>query len=106
MELNRTAKQAMWMSNFIREVDLGLGSPLQIHSDSFGAVSLCQEARKHSVIKHIDVKNFYIRERVAGGDIVVTQIRTGDNVADIFTKPLNGTVHLKLVRMLGLERTE
>jgi hypothetical protein len=38
--------------------------------------------------KHMRIQDFYIRERVAEGDVKVVYCNTKENVADIFTKPL------------------
>jgi len=43
----------------------------------------------HRRTKHIDVKNFFVREKVIDGSIDIRQISTEDQVADIMTKPVD-----------------
>jgi hypothetical protein len=39
--------------------------------------------------KHIDVKYHFVREKVASGEIVLEYVQSSDQLADIFTKPLD-----------------
>ena len=52
--------------------------------------------------KHIDVHYHFIREAVEDGKVVVQYIPTGDNVSDIFTKPLTKAKFQELTELLGL----
>ena len=39
-------------------------------------------------MKHIDRRHYFIRELVEDGTLVVPFVRSDDNLADFFTKPL------------------
>jgi methyl coenzyme M reductase subunit D len=67
-----------------------------------GAAALVQDAKGHTRVKHIDICEHYIRERVAAGDIEVQHVPSAENLADIFTKVLPCDAHLTIVRALGL----
>ena len=41
----------------------------------------------HEKTKHIDIKHHFVREKFSEGIIDVMYIPTGDNVADLMTKP-------------------
>ena len=41
--------------------------------------------------KHLEIRWFRIRDYVKDGTLAVQHIRTGDNVADFFTKALQGS---------------
>ena len=43
----------------------------------------------HQRTKHIERRHFFIREAVEQGQIRVPFVRTDDNIADFFTKPLS-----------------
>jgi hypothetical protein len=42
----------------------------------------------HSETKHINLKHHYIREAVEDEKIEIKHVKTGDQLADIFTKAL------------------
>ncbi|GAW10056.1 retrovirus-related pol polyprotein [Lentinula edodes] len=102
----RASQQASWLMSFLAEVDLRQDGPLTLHCDNFAAVSLTQNSKKNMLVKHIEMRYHFIREKVENGEIAMKLIRTGENVADIFTKALNGTIHSKWVKFLGLDRTD
>ena len=52
--------------------------------------------------KHISPKLFYTHEFLKSGDINVQQIRSGDNVTDLFTKSLQTVTFKKMVHKLGM----
>ena len=54
--------------------------------------------------KHISPKLFYTHELQKNGDINVQQIRSSDNVSDLFTKSLPTATFKKMVHKLGMRR--
>ncbi|WVZ53202.1 LOW QUALITY PROTEIN: hypothetical protein U9M48_004175 [Paspalum notatum var. saurae] len=44
---------------------------------------------QHSRTKHIDIRHHFIRDHVAKGDILLRNVGTKEQLADIFTKPLD-----------------
>ena len=45
--------------------------------------------------RHINIRYFFITDRIASGDISVKYCGTKDMVADMFTKPLQGAQFIK-----------
>ena len=41
-------------------------------------------------MKHVNVRYFFIKDKVDAGDIEIVYCPTGDMLADYFTKPLQG----------------
>ena len=54
--------------------------------------------------KHIAPNFFYTHELQKNGDIDVKQIRSCDNLADMFTKPLPTANFKKMVHNIGMHR--
>jgi hypothetical protein len=100
--LTRSAKQAVWMYSFLGELAMPQEKPAVLHCDNMGATSLAKDAKGHARVKHIDIREHYIRERVADGDIEILRVESANNLADLFTKILPRDAHLSLVRALGL----
>ncbi|GAW03045.1 retrovirus-related pol polyprotein [Lentinula edodes] len=104
--LSRATQQAVWISLFLSEVDLTQEGPINMLGDNFGSVCLTENSKRHALVKHIEMRHHYVREKVQSGEVNIKWIRSGENIADIFTKALNGTTHSKFVSMLGIDRTE
>ena len=67
-----------------------LSATLLYAGDNQAANNLAYNPELHERTKHIARRHFYIREVVEEGQIVVPYVRTIDNLADFFTKPLAG----------------
>lgn len=104
--LSRATQQAVWLSSFLSEIDLAQEGPLNLLGDNFGSVCLTENSKRHALVKHIEMRHHYVREKVVSGEVSIQRIRSGENVADIFTKALGGSVHSKLISLLGMDRTE
>ena len=44
----------------------------------------------------VDIKYFFVRERILDGTVKVVHVASKDNVADLFTKPLPSSTFLAL----------
>jgi hypothetical protein len=54
-------------------------------------------------MKHLDLKYFWLRDEVARKKAIkVEYVPTGDQLADILTKPLGRVLVDKFVKLLGL----
>eukprot|EP00965_Chrysotila_dentata_P036781 1223936-Pleurochrysis_carterae.AAC.1 len=56
--------------------------------DNTSAIDLAYNPEHHSRTKHIDRRQFFVRERVETLEITVPFVQSADNMADFFTKPL------------------
>ena len=54
--------------------------------------------------KHISPKFFYTHELQKNGEIDVQQIRSSDNLADLFTKALPTSTFRKLIYKIGMDQ--
>ncbi|QRV90660.1 Copia protein [Ceratobasidium sp. AG-Ba] len=80
--------QAEWIRMFLGELGCGTSSPTHIFCDNMAAIKLATDPAHLTRTKHIDVRLFFIREKVSRQHIAIVQIPTEDNLADAFTKPL------------------
>ena len=71
--------------------------------DNTSAISLSKNPIQHySRSKHIDIKHHFIRDHVSNGDITSEFVDTNNQLADIFTKPLNEERMNFIKRELGM----
>jgi hypothetical protein len=60
-----------------------------LHCDSTSAISIGKNLVLHSKTKHIEVRYNFRRDNVEKGKIALIHVLTHDQLADIFTKPLD-----------------
>ena len=70
--------------------------------DNESAVKLVNNPVQHSRTKHIDICHHFLRDHVAKNDISLEGVRTVDQLADIFTKPLDGAIFCRLRNELNV----
>jgi hypothetical protein len=79
---------------YMKQTLLDYGGVLEkVHllCDNESDVKIANNPVQHSRTKHIDIRHHFLRDHVAKGDIVLEGVRTDDQLADIFTKPLDKT---------------
>jgi hypothetical protein len=59
--------------------------------DNESGVKIANNPVQHSRTKHIDIRHHFLRDHIAKGDIILEGVRSEDQLADIFTKPLDKT---------------
>jgi hypothetical protein len=59
--------------------------------DNECAIKIANNHVQHSRTKHIDIRHHFLRDHVAKGDIILEGVRSENQLADIFTKPLDKT---------------
>jgi histone deacetylase 1/2 len=64
--------------------------------DNLGATYLSANPVFHARTKHVEIDFHFVREKVAQRKLSVQFIKTGDQIADVFTKPLSSQRFLLL----------
>ena len=96
------AKEVLWLHSFLWELRSAPDDPLILNCDNQGAIALAKDNKFHVCTKHIDVRYHFICEAVEDRKVAVQYIPTGDNVSDIFTKPLAKAKFRELTELLRL----
>ena len=93
--------QLLWMtytmSDFGEEC-----SQVPLFCDSTNAISVAKNPVLHSKTKHIEVRYHFLRDKVEKGNISLSYVPTQDQLADIFTKPLDQVTFTRLRGELGV----
>nr|GEV30249.1 putative copia-like polyprotein [Tanacetum cinerariifolium] len=80
-------------------------APTIVHEDYASCIAQLKDVYiKGDRSKHILPKFFFTHDLQKSGDIIVQQIRSSDNLADLFTKALPTTTFKKLVHDIGIRR--
>jgi hypothetical protein len=57
--------------------------------DNESAINIPYDPCEHSRTKQIDIQHHLLRDHAIKGDIVISHVESNDQLADIFTKPLD-----------------
>jgi hypothetical protein len=80
--------QLLWMKRTLKDYGINL-KKVPLLCDNESAIKISQNPVQHSRTKHIEIRYHFLRDHVLKGDIVISHVKTEDQLADIFTKPLD-----------------
>jgi hypothetical protein len=70
--------------------------------DNESAIKIAYNSCEHSRTKHIDIRHHFLGDHVIKGDIVISHVRTNEQLTDIFTKPLDERRFRELMSELNI----
>jgi hypothetical protein len=102
MALAEAVKEAIWLRRYLYELGYIDDKPTIIYGDNQGSISLSKNPEHHKLTKHIDTKYHLTREHTKLGTVNIIHTNTGENTADVLTKPLGPQAHAEHVDALGM----
>jgi hypothetical protein len=73
--------------------------PCRVHckvfEDNEGAIEIAKVPKMRPRTKHLNIKYHHFREEVKKGTVSIYHVATGEQMADMLTKPLDETLFLK-----------
>jgi hypothetical protein len=66
------------------------------------AIKIDYNPCEHSRTRHKDIWHHFLRYHAIKGDIVISHVRTNDQLADIFTEPLDEKIFRELQSELNI----
>jgi hypothetical protein len=100
------ARDILWFCNFFAELGFPQQCPTSLFCDNQGTVACTHDPHAHSKMKHISIREHFIRDCTMKRLIDVIYISNKENFADVFTKPLHRVIHSQWVKMLGLDASQ
>jgi hypothetical protein len=94
--LSDNANQVIWVRNFL--IDQGYKmEPATIYEDNMSTIAMIKNGGSNSTrTRHIAIRFYFVTDRVKNKEIKIEYMCTGDMLADILTKPLQGALFVKL----------
>ena len=88
---NDVLSHLLWTKNFIEAQGYKAEQTI-LNQDNTSAILLEKNGRESSGknSRHINIRFFFIKDRIMNGDLEVNYCPTDDMVADYMTKPLQG----------------
>jgi hypothetical protein len=80
--------QLLWMRQTLRDFGYNL-SKVPLLCDNESGICMANNPVEHSRTKHIDIRHHFLRDQQQKGDIKVYHVSIENQLADIFTKPLD-----------------
>jgi hypothetical protein len=77
-------------------------SKVPLLCDNESTIRMADNPIEHSHTKHIAIRYHFLRDYQQNGDIEIAYINTKDQLADIFTKPLDEQTFTKLRNELNI----
>ena len=93
--------QLLWIMHTMRDFGITY-THVPLLCDSTSAISVAKNPVLHSKTKHIEVRYHFLRDNVEKGNIDLSHVSTQDQLADIFTKPLDQATFARLRGELGV----
>jgi hypothetical protein len=87
----------VWTRNFLEAQGFSVSDNV-VFQDNQSAILLEKNGKSSSGrrTRHLNIRYFFVTDRIQNGDLRVEYCPTGDMVADFFTKPLQGSLFRKL----------
>ena len=91
---------AIFLRNYL--IDQGYDiPPVTVYQDNQAAIRLMENGfTSSSRTRHIDIRYFFIKDRIENGDIKIEYLHTKQMIADFLTKPLVGELFYRLRDLL------
>jgi hypothetical protein len=93
--------QILWMKATLNDFGIKF-KKVPLLCDNKSAIKLTNNLVQHARTKHIDVSHYFIRDHQQKWDICIESVGTEDQLADIFSKPLDEKRFYKLRNELNI----
>ena len=89
--------QVIWTNYFLQAQGVKVGDTV-VYQDNMSSILLEKNGRSSSSkrTRHMNIRYFFVKDRVASNEIRIDYCPTEDMIADFFTKPLQGKQFYKL----------
>ena len=96
-----SCSQLVWMKQMLKEYNVEQ-DVLTLYCDNLSAINISKNSIQHSRTKHIDIRNYFIRDLVEEKVVTLEHVDIEEQLADIFTKALDAKQFEKPRGKLGI----
>jgi hypothetical protein len=88
--LSDMSTTAIWINDFIHHQQYKLSTTV-IYQDNMSTITMINNGNNNKErTRHINLRYFWLRDRIKSGEIIITYKQTNDMIADILTKTIQG----------------
>jgi len=93
--------QVIWLKHKLMDYGVKL-KKVPLNCDNTSVINLTKNPIQHSKTKHIEIRHHFLRDYFEKGDYEIQFVKTKNQLADLFTKPLARDRFNKLRTKLGI----
>ena len=88
MALSAAVQEAVWLRGMLKDLGFEQSNCTIIFQDNQSSIKLAKNPKMHQRTKHIDIRNYFVRECIANEQIELKFVCTNKQKADIMTKAI------------------
>jgi hypothetical protein len=96
--LGQATSEACWIKNILLEFNVNIDF-VTLYEDNQSTIKIAHNPGNRR-IKHLDIKHYFIKEKLDTGVIQIKYFNTSDQIADLFTKALGGNLFVKFRKIV------
>ena len=100
--MSAVCSEIVWLRRLLADFGMAPSIPTPLFCDNESAVKIASNPVFHERTKHIEIDCHFVREKFEQGLITLPHVSTKDQIADILTKSLSKTNHVRFVSKLLL----
>ena len=98
------AQESMWLVQLMKDLNQPTDYAMPLYCDNQSAIHLVENRLFHAWTKHAEVHYHFLREKVLQEELEMSQVKSDDQMADLFTKGLNTTRFQKIREQLKVNK--
>jgi histone deacetylase 1/2 len=88
--LSDMSTTAIWINEFIKHQQYKLSTTI-IYQDNKSTITMINNGNSNKErTRHINLRYFWLRDRIKSGEVIITYKQTSEMIADILTKTIQG----------------
>ena len=98
-----TTSELVWHQQLLLHFGISSSSPAVLFCDNQAAIHIATNPIFHECTKHIEIDCHFVREKVSAGILQLLPLKSQDQLADMFTKPLHASSLASLLSKMALK---